>query len=253
MTTWRFLYSGHLPPSTNMAIDEALIDMYASEGRPVFRIYGWQPPGFSIGCSQNAEAVLDVYACERDGIPIVKRPTGGGIIYHCREVTYSLVCKEFDIGTPLTVKEGYKTICSFLLESYRHYGLNPCFSIDCKAGNKLRSSFCFSSFEDYDILIEGKKLGGNAQKWRRKIILQHGSIPLDMDFPSILKYVKEPVYNALKKTTSLNQSVGREVTFEEFAGVMCENFCKVFSAQLDRQDLTTEERKIVNKYEQIKP
>ncbi len=250
MTTWRFLDSGHLPPSINMAIDNALIDIYATEGIPIFRIYGWHPPGFSIGCSQNAEAVLDVRACGRDGIPIVKRATGGGIIYHCREATYSIVCKELDIGTPLTVKEGYRTICSFLLESYRRLGLNPRFSIDCNAGNKIRSSFCFSSFEDYDILIDGRKIGGNAQKWRRKIILQHGSIPLDMEFPPVLKYVKEPVHADSGKITSLKQSVGRAVSFEEFSAIMRESFCKVFDAQLEKRELTDSEKDIVNKYEQ---
>lgn len=253
MTVWRFLDSGHLPPATNMAIDEALIEIYASERRPVFRIYGWSPPGFSIGCSQNARAVLDVQACERDGIPVVKRATGGGIIFHCREVTYSVVCSEADIGSPLTVKDGYKTICSFLLESYRRYGLNPCFAVDCNGGNKVRSTFCFSSFEDYDILIDGRKIGGNAQKWRKKIILQHGSIPLDTDFPPVLKYVKEPVHTAVEKTTSMKQAAGREVTFEEFAGVMRESFCSVFSAQIEKKDLTSEEEKIVSKYEQSKP
>ncbi len=253
MTTWRFLDSGHLPPSTNMAIDEALIEIYASQRRPVFRIYGWQPPGFSIGCSQNAEAVLDLPACRRDGIPVVKRVTGGGIIFHCREVTYSVVCSEVDIGSPITVKHGYRTICSFLLESYRHYGLNPCFSVDCRAGNKIRSTFCFSSFEDYDILIDGRKIGGNAQKWRRRIILQHGSIPLDMDFPSVQEYIREPVSSAVGKTTSLKQSVGREVTFDEFAGVMRESFCTAFDARLEKKDLTAAEKQVVSKYEQDKP
>lgn len=252
MTTWRFLDSGHLPPATNMAIDEALIEIYAREHQPVFRIYGWQPPGFSIGCSQKAADVLDVCACRRDGIPIVKRATGGGIIYHCREVTYSVVCSEVDIGSPITVKKGYKTICSFLLESYRRYGLKPSFAIDCNAGNKIRSTFCFSSFEDYDILIDGRKIGGNAQKWRRKIILQHGSIPLDTDFPSVMKYIKEPVDIAVEKTISMKQAAGREVTFEEFASVMRESFCSVFSAHLEKKDLTDSEKALVDKYEQSK-
>jgi len=250
MTIWRFLDSGYMHPCANMAIDEALIEIYEFARMPVFRIYGWSPPGFSIGCSQNAEAVLDVPACERDGIPIVKRATGGGIIYHCREVTYSVVCSEQDIGTPITVKEGYKTICSFLLESYRRCGLDPCFAIDCRAGNKIRSSFCFSSFEDYDILIGGRKIGGNAQKWRRKIILQHGSIPLDMEFPPVLKYVKEPVSSAVNKTTSLKQSLGRDIAFGEFAGIMRDSFCSVFSAALEKQDLSESEKQIVKKYEQ---
>lgn len=250
MTTWRFLYSGHLPPATNMSVDEALIDIYRSTGEPTFRIYGWLPCGFSLGYSQKADAVLDMASCKRDGIPVVRRATGGGIIYHCEEATYSVVCSEGDIGSPPTVKDGYRIICSFLMESYRSYGLNPCFSIDCKGGNKARSSFCFSSFEDYDILIGGRKIGGNAQKRMKKIILQHGSIPLKRGFTSVLMYVREPVLSATDKTTSLREAVGREVKFEEFAGVMQKSFCSVFSATLNRRDLTEKEKQIVGTYEQ---
>jgi len=249
---WRFIESGHLPPATNMAVDEALIEIYRNTGEPTFRIYGWSPCGFSLGYSQKAEAVLDIEACRRDGIPVVNRITGGGIIFHCTEVTYSIVCSEKDIGSPLTVKDGYRIICSFLLESYRRYGLDPCFSIDCSGGNKAHSTFCFSSFEDYDILIGGRKIGGNAQKRIKKIILQHGSVPLKTDFPSVLRYVREPVSSSIEKTASLEEVVGREVKFEEFADVMQKSFCSAFSARLEEKGLTEQEKEIVNAYEKSK-
>jgi len=252
MAKWRFINSGHLHPAMNMAIDEALVEIYRDTGIPVFRIYGWNPHGFSIGYSQDADAVLDTALCRRDGIPYVRRATGGGIIFHGSEVTYSLVCSEKDIGSPPTVKDGYKIICSFLLESYRRYGMNPAFSVDCGGGNKNRSTFCFASFEDYDILLEGKKIGGNAQKRLKKIILQHGSIPLELDLPHALKYVKEPLSLSSQKSTSLKEAAGRDVTFEEFLGVMKDSFRSVFSAELEDRGLTDGEIKLAQEYKNAK-
>lgn len=252
MKTWRFIDSGHLHPAMNMAIDEALIEIYRNTGVPAFRIYGWQPHGFSVGYSQDADAVLDTALCRKDNIPYVRRATGGGIIFHGSEATYSLVCSEEDIGSPPTVKDGYKIICSFLLESYRRCGLDPAFSVDCGSGSKNRSTFCFASFEDYDILVGGKKIGGNAQKRLKKIILQHGSIPLELDLPHVLKYVREPLSLFSQKSTSLKEAAGRDVTFEEFSAVMKDSFRSVFSAEFNEKGLTDEERKLAESYKNAK-
>lgn len=252
MTNWRFINSGHLHPAMNMAVDEALIEIYRDTGVPVFRIYGWKPHGFSIGYSQSAGEVLDTALCMKDNIPYVRRATGGGIIFHGCEVTYSLVCSEKDIGFPPTVKEGYKIICSFLLESYRRCDLNPAFSVDCGGGNKNRSTFCFASFEDYDILVDGRKIGGNAQKRLKKIILQHGSIPLELDLPYALKYVKEPLSLSSQKITSLKEAAGRDITFEEFSAIMKDSFRSVFFAALEEKKLTDEEMKLAINYKNAK-
>jgi len=250
MKIWRFIYSGFFHPVNNMAIDRALIDMYRVSGIPVFRIYGWRPYGFSTGYSQKMEDVLDVPSCIRDGIPFVKRPTGGGIIFHGDEVTYSLVCSEKDIGFPPTVKDGYKIICSFILTAYRYYGAMPVFAIESGQLKKGRSTLCFASFEDYDILINGKKIGGNAQKRIKDIIMQHGSIPLSLNYEPVLKYVKEKVTLSSERTTSVSEVVGRKIGFDEFADVLKESFINTFGVKLEGKDLTEEEREIADFYEQ---
>jgi len=242
MKKWRFIFSGHQPPPLNMAIDETLLDLYLLSPDPILRIYGWKPHGFSLGCSQQAELVLHAEKCRKDGIPLVKRATGGGIIFHGNEVTYSLVCSEEDIGSPPSVKDAYRVICSFLIESYNRFGLQPCFAIDSPDGRqKIKSSFCFSSFEDYDILVRGKKIGGNAQKRKKKIILQHGSVPLSLSMAGIRRYVKEPLFSAEKNSISLEEAAGKKVPFEEFAAVMKESFISSFGASLEKKPFSQEE------------
>lgn len=245
---WQFISSGHCPPALNMAVDETLLDIYLASSVPVFRIYGWNPHGFSLGCSQKAEQVLDAEKCRNDNIPFVRRATGGGIIFHGNEVTYSIVCSEEDIGCPSSIKEGYRIICSFLIEAYKRYGLDPYFAIERQDGQeKIKSTFCFSSFEDYDILVKGKKIGGNAQKRKKKLILQHGSIPLSYNMLSIGKYVREPLFVAKKNSISLEQAVDREVSFEEFSRVMRESFISVFNASFQERDFSESEYGLINK------
>jgi lipoyl(octanoyl) transferase len=242
MKKWRFIFSGHHQPPLNMAIDETLLDLYLLSPEPTLRIYGWEPHGFSLGCSQEAELVLHVEKCIKDNIPFVKRATGGGIIFHGNEVTYSLVCSEEDIGFPPSVKDAYRIICSFLMESYKRLGLQPCFAMESPEGRqKIKSTFCFSSFEDYDILVRGKKIGGNAQKRKKKIILQHGSVPLSLSMSTISRYVKEPLMAAEKNSISLEEAAGRNVPFGEFADVMRESFISAFDARLEKKAFSEEE------------
>ncbi|MDD3726370.1 MAG: lipoate--protein ligase family protein [Candidatus Ratteibacteria bacterium] len=247
MRVWRFFLSGYSSPFTNMAVDRAMIDIHRKDNIPVFRIYGWSPHSFSTGYSQKIEEVLDITACVRDGVPFVRRHTGGGIIFHGDEVTYSLVCSSEDIGSPATVKDGYKTICSFILNAYRHYGLSPAFAVESGQINREKSTLCFASFEDYDILSNGKKIGGNAQKRTKNVIMQHGSIPLTLDYAPVLKYVKEKV--SFQKTTAVGMEIGREIGFEEFADVLKDSFVKTFGVRIEERDLTTEEQEIVEIYE----
>jgi len=247
MKKWRFIFSGHQHPSLNMAVDEALLEMHVSSGTPILRIYGWKPHGFSLGYSQDPELVLDTEGCARDGVPFVKRATGGGIIFHGDEVTYSLACSEDDVGNPVSVKEAYRLICSFLMETYRRFGLDPHFAIDVPGREKIKSTFCFSSFEDYDILVKGKKIGGNAQKRKKKFILQHGSIPLSLNMKFASKYVREPLFPAERNSTSLGEAMGKRVEFEEFAVTMKESFITSFDAILEESAFSAAEEMLIEK------
>jgi len=236
-----------MPPAVNMAVDETMLDIHLASATPLLRMYGWNPHGFSLGYSQNPETVLYTGKCREDNIPFVKRATGGGIIFHGDEVTYSLACSEEDIGSPVSVKEAYRLICSFLMETYREFGLEPYFAVDNPAREKIKSTFCFSSFEDYDILIEGKKIGGNAQKRKKKVIMQHGSIPLSLNMPLAGRYVKELLLNAERNSTSMEEILGREVSFEEFAGIMRKSFISTFDVQLEERPFSEEEKALIEK------
>ena len=179
--TWRLIGSGFGDGPTNMAVDEALLLSFdPSVSLPILRFYGWNPPALSLGRFQDAAAVLDLERCRAAALPLVRRISGGGVIYHGDELTYSIVCAPHHLPPSTSIKESFRILTGFLLLFYTKLGLFPSYAMDIRQGGHLgeRTPFCFAGQESYDILIQGKKIGGNAQRRLKQVIFQHGSIPL---------------------------------------------------------------------------
>jgi len=242
MKNWRFINSKFSHPYVNMAVDESLLESYSKTGVPVLRIYGWKPAGFSVGFSQDTPAVLDLQKCKSDNIPVVKRLTGGTIIFHDDEITYSLVCSQSDIPEISTVKEGYKHICGGLIDFYGRLGLDARFSLYDPQAFKNKSAFCFASCQDYDIMINGKKIGGNAQRRKKNLILQHGSIPLGLDIKKINRFLKEDIIKVTGNTTCLNDLTGERQEFDCLVDLLKKSFESSLNVEMVVDNLTEAEK-----------
>lgn len=165
-----------------MAIDEALLRSFAPEASPpVLRLYGWNPPTLSLGRFQKAAEVLDLERCRAAGVAVVRRVTGGGVIFHGEELTYALVCAPGQIPATASIKDSFRVLTGFLLLFYRRLGLEAAYAADSGADGRrlgVHTPFCFAGQESFDILANDRKIGGNAQRRLKGIIFQHGSIPL---------------------------------------------------------------------------
>jgi lipoate-protein ligase A len=207
MTSWRLIDTGSLDGATNMAVDEALLVSFdPARDRPVLRLYGWNPPALSLGRFQQADAVLDLERCSARSVPVVRRITGGGVIYHAAELTYSVVCAPRHLPARVSVKESFRVLTSFLLRFYRELGLSAAYAVDhYPAGTRLgdRTPFCYAGRESYDILADGRKIGGNAQRRQRDVIFQHGSIPLVNCAEQGARFLREPPAGAGGTTGAL--------------------------------------------------
>ena len=199
LPVWRLIDTGPLDGPANMALDEALLTSFdAKRSRPVLRLYGWHPPALSLGRYQEAEAALKLELCAADGVPVVRRMTGGGIIFHADELTYSIVCAPGQLGEA-GVKDGFRRLCAFLIGTYRRLGLEAAFAADQNPDDERlgeRTAYCFAGKEEFDVLVNGRKIGGNAQRRLRGAILQHGSIPLVSRVQDAVRYLREPAPGA---------------------------------------------------------
>jgi len=206
--TWRHIDSSSSSGAINMAIDEALLTSFThGHSQPVLRTYGWNPPALSLGRFQDAAAVLDLERCCHDSIDIVRRVSGGGTIFHADELTYSIVCSQEQIPPAASVKDSFRVLTGFLIEFYRTLGLNSCYAVDAaydRANLGARTAFCFAGKETFDILLDGKKIGGNAQRRRKNIIFQHGSIPIINRAHRGLQYMSDRSSAYAENTVSLS-------------------------------------------------
>jgi lipoate-protein ligase A len=164
----------------NMAIDDALLHSVA-DGRsmPILRLYRWQPATLTVGYAQTIDAGIDLSACRTRGIDVVRRPTGGRAVLHDREVTYAVMAP---IGDPFGagVAESYQVIASVLRNVLCKFGL-PAELVPGQSRGQQGRAACFTAPAQHELLIDGCKVAGCAQKRRGQAFLQHGSIPLDLD------------------------------------------------------------------------
>jgi lipoyl(octanoyl) transferase len=229
---WRLIDAGESDGPSNMALDEALLSCFdADRSLPVLRLYGWNPPALSVGRYQDAGQALRLDLCAADRIPVVRRMTGGGIIFHAQELTYSIVCAPGQLGEAAGVKDGFRRLCGFLLGTYRRLGLQAAFATDLNPeGERLgeRTAFCFAGKEEFDVLVNGRKIGGNAQRRMRGAILQHGSIPLESRVHDAVRYLREEAPGAAAAVSLAEMGLRPELaslkqllvqSFEECLGV----------------------------------
>jgi lipoate-protein ligase A len=235
MHKWRLINSGEQTGAMNMALDEALLNSVAAgHSWPVLRFYRWQPATVTLGYAQSVHTDLDLDVCSQAGIDVVRRSTGGRAVLHDHEVTYSVIAP---LNTGLfggSVLECYRIISEVLQKTLLQLGL-PAQLVPGKPRGGHQNSMkavCFSAPSQYELVIEGRKVAGSAQKRQGQSFLQHGSIPLEMDLELLGKALKTDVNRAasgsLQSVGWLNQSSERTLTIDEVEAVLAE----VFSAHL---------------------
>jgi len=166
-----YIDSAH-DPFYNMAMDEALLQDAENFNAPLIRIYDWDRPSVSIGYVQNYDAA------PHDKYTVVRRPTGGGVVYHDNDLTYTAVVPADDPICKLNRIDSYHVFHEAILQTLAGFGLNGSLSPDeCGAVDRATMQ-CFTTPTRYDVVAEGKKYAGAAQRRTKSGILHQGSIDL---------------------------------------------------------------------------
>lgn len=211
----------------NTALDRLMVHSYTVEQQPILRLYSWEK-SYTIGFSQKFENYTHLQSFSADR---AKRITGGGVLFHGHDISYSLIIPT-DFWGKLNVKETYEKICAFVMQFYKDLGLEACFAKDISSFALEKSDYCQSGTELYDITINGIKIGGNAQKRSRDYIFQHGSIPLSP---------LETTSNTISVGTSL-EALGISLSMSEAEEKLIESFEKSFGVSLKAASLTPPEQ-----------
>ncbi len=253
----RFLDTGSEPAAWNMAVDELLLEKcraYLDSGIPpdeaqlTFRVYGWTPPGLSIGRNQKAERDVFVDRLPGEGVDLCRRLTGGRAVLHDREITYSVIGPESLLGD--TLEESYRRISAGLAEGLRRLGAPVTFAPPSGRAYASQAS-CFATTSVWELAIAGRKVAGSAQCREGGAVLQHGSILLhspEERLASLLRGRKagangaDPEQSHADHAIGLCEVLGREVDYGEAALALREGMAEALDASFHEEPLREEER-----------
>ena len=168
MISWLYLDSGPCLPAFNMALDEALMELAPTLAAPVLRCYGWTEPAATFGYFQRYSEIERLTRLR----PLLRRPTGGGLVPHNADWTYSLA---FPVGHEwhsVSAQESYRRVHDWLRRAFAELGvlteLAPC--------SRPGTGQCFIGYEQSDLLWHGRKIAGAAQRRTKTALLIQGSV-----------------------------------------------------------------------------
>lgn len=152
-----------------MALDEALLQAMPRLGKPVLRFYSWIEPAASFGYFQKFREVERLTLLR----PLVRRPTGGGLVPHADDWTYSLAFPPSDHWYVLAATQSYQRVHEWVRDSFVKLNVPSELAPRCR---KAEAGQCFAGYEKFDLLWRGQKIAGAAQRRTRDGLLIQGSI-----------------------------------------------------------------------------
>ncbi len=250
METWRLLIQEEPQSGAwNMAVDEAIArQIAAGQSLPTLRLYAWQPACVSLGRHQPL-AEIDVAACRRDGIDIVRRPTGGRAILHVDELTYSVSSRPDQPVMRGNVLDAYLRLSTGLMRGLELLGATVTKAPGDTGTPADVSAICFEVPSAYEIMDgRGRKLVGSAQTRHHDWVLQHGSLPLYGDVTRLATYLALPAperqalaHRLAQRATTLSETVGRSVTWAEAADALRRGFQEAIDIHFVTMNLSPKE------------
>jgi len=205
---WRFIPKEKIDPYFAIALEEVLINKVSRTRTPIIRFWEWGSKTVTIGRSQKASNEVDLELCKELDISVIRRPSGGGTMYHApgRELVYSVIAPRDYFPNDIT--EIYREICGILVKT-------------------LRDIDIFAEFvKPNSVFVDDKKISGNAQKITKKAVLQHGTVLYEAD--------EEEMFSLLKRNDSSDKYIPSKMSpVIGISRVTDVSFSELYSASKD--------------------
>jgi lipoate-protein ligase A len=214
MPTLRVIHDVPAAGDWNMAVDETLVESVADAGTPTLRLYGWSPATLSLGYFQSLADRAQHSASA--ACPVARRPSGGGAILHDRELTYCLVLPA-DFPVARQVQQLYRIVH----ESLRAVLAEQKITVELRENTISISPepfLCFQRQAEGDLLFQGVKVCGSAQRRHAGAVVQHGSLllaasPYAPELPGLQELSGQAV-SALEVANLLERDLSRRLGFD---------------------------------------
>ena len=171
---FRLILDEPKPGSLNMGIDSAIVNSVSEgESPPTLRLYSWLSPAVTVGYFQKVSETVNTHYCRENNIEIIRRITGGGTVLHNKEITYSFIVPINNSFLPQDLIKSFSALIDPIIKALKEVKIDAVF----KPVN--------------DIIVNNKKISGSAQTRKYGVILQHGTILMEIDrdvFEGALKF-----------------------------------------------------------------
>jgi lipoate-protein ligase A len=189
---------------------------------------------------------VDLDFCRKRGIEIVRRITGGKLVLHHKEVTYTVCSSDTDIFSQ-KLMDSYKLISEALNRGLQRMGIESHLAKETPSEYVRGVLPCFSHPARNEIEMEGKKIIGSAQKRTGKKFIQHGSIPLEKDEELLKSASLLDQKESIVKMTSLSEVLGRKVDFDWAVDHFISGMSDYFGVRLNPRVFSTTEQAVIRK------
>ncbi|WP_247002288.1 lipoate--protein ligase family protein [Halosolutus gelatinilyticus] len=223
---WRLIRDDPRDGATQMAIEEVAARTALEDDLRTVRIYSWEPSTLSLGYRQDA-ATVDWKFCDREGIDVTRRQTGGGGIYHDRhaDISYTIVAPADEV--PGDLMDCYALFCEPILAAFDRMGIDADFAAAAQDAIYQPSCYLRDIHPAHDVVApasagaDAKKISGNAQYRQRDVVIQHGSISYDLEPRRHVGVFDESIAESTftNRVTSIREQAGidREAAVETIA------------------------------------
>lgn len=205
---WAYLESGKASAEDNMETDCRLLNGLASADKALLRFYDWDGNSATYGHFVNPLDFLDLDRASKHHLQMARRPTGGGIVFHLCDLAFSIL-----------IPQGHPSFSTNTLDNYAFVNRAVAKAVGYFLGNsevpillphepspldQASRSFCMAKPTIYDVMLDGRKVGGGAQRRTKHGLLHQGTIVLAMPSEEFLKDVLLPntqVLEAMRKNS----------------------------------------------------
>jgi lipoate---protein ligase len=188
---WKSIDTGRRSAAANMALDAALLCDLKDERDAILHLYEWEADAATYGHFIDPENFLNREGAKKNRLDLAKRPTGGGIIFHNCDLAFSVLVPAVTKGFSANPLDNYAFVNNRVIWVIEQM-------IKIKAEllpseppplDPFCRSFCMAKPTKYDVMIQGKKIGGAAQRKTRHGFLHQGSISIGFLPETYLKEV----------------------------------------------------------------
>jgi lipoate-protein ligase A len=206
--SWFLLDSPAAHAAANMALDEALLQTAGERGRAVLRVYGWTRPAVSFGYSQKFPAEF------AGRFEIVRRPTGGGIVYHGDDTTYTVVTPAAHRLCAMSAREAYCVLHRAVAAA-----LKASLQLCAGAASPRGQYECFANPVPGDVMAGARKLAGGAQRRTRCGLLHQGSIAVKLPVERIAEAFRQTMNIGFEpyRLTEAERELAEHLAREKYA------------------------------------